>query len=560
VQHSSRYPILLLCFVCVCALAASVRNELVWDTKGLVLDSPSTASLCRAGASFLPSRWRSSAESVRESYRPIANVSFAIDNALWRGMPAGYHLSNLAFHVLAVIGLYWVARAALQDFHVPRPAAGAFLSALVLALHPALVEATVWTENRAVVLCTILCLLVYGSLLSFWAGRGAGLTYACALAAYGAALLTQEAAVALPITFALYVLLRPAPEGRWTRLGSTLPFFVLAAAFALLRVSTLRSGVLMVSDTPDIPASHRALAVVRTIGGYLATLVFPIHLSSDRYFIIPRNLGYPGMAGGALALAVWMACFAARTRLWRLVWFGLGSVIAALLPVANIVLMPGRPIADQRLYLPAIGICLVAGGALSCCCHLRRRAACWLLAAVVCAFASLAALRVFDFQNDYVFWRAAARSSPRKGRAMLNLGIQCQGKLWFDRAEKLFRSVIRRYPTRGTAHHRLGQVLLFRGRFEEALGSLQAACQLDSPGPQTFVDAASALHVLQRHDEAMTYIERAKAMKRAPSDAWYLASLILRARGETANADVELKEAKRRLAQEQGTAAGGQLW
>ena len=549
--HSSRYAILLLCFVCAFALGASLRNELVWDTKRLVLNSPATATLTRAVASFVPARWRTTTQSVQESYRPVANVSLAVDNALWRGVPAGYHLSNLLLHIVAVIGLFWLGHAVLRDFRVPWPGVGAMFAALVFAVHPALVEATVWTENRGVVLCTILCLLVYWNLLAFWNGRMGPVGYVGALIAFAAAVTTQEAAVALPLTLVLHALLRPEQAGRRRRLAQTLPFFVIAAAFALLRVSALRSGVLMVHDTPDIPVTHRALAVVRTLGGYLAGLVLPLRLCSDRYFIIPRSLHYHGMMSSTLALAAWVGFFAVPTRLWRLVVFGLGSVLVALLPVANIVFIPGRPMADQRLYLPALGLCLVAGGVLAHSRQYRRHVACGLLAAIVCVFAGMATRRVFDFQSDYAFWRSAACASPSKGRTLMNLGVQCQREFYVSRAEKLFRSVVRKYPGRGAAHHHLGQVLLLQGRFADALGPLETACGLEAPSPQTLVDAASALYALKRYDEAIARIESAKVMARAPSEAWYLASRILRVRGHTAEADAELREAKRRLTLEQ---------
>jgi len=483
-----------------------------------------------------------------------------LDSLLWRGTAAGYHLCNLACHLAATLALYWLAWQILSDFGVPCAGAGACLASLLFATHPALVEASAWVENRAVLLCAGLCMCAYGLLLRFWTARGGWPTYAAALALYGLALLTQEAAVGLPLTLALHALLRPRGGSRGRHLRDALPFFAAAFLFAVLRVSVLKSGVLMVSDTPDIPFTHRALAVVRTLGGYVATLLLPVRLSVDRYFVIPRNLHYPGMMGATAALAAWVLCLAALCRRWRLWGFGLASVLLALLPVANIVLIPGRPLADQRLYLPALGLCVCAGGALGQCLRSRRRATVWLLVALTCIFALRATDRVFDFRDEYAFWREAVRTSPAKGRARMNLGMEAQSRLLNQRAEKLHRAVVRMYPRRGPAHHQLGQLLLLKGQFEAALAVLERAGELPGATPQVFINAAVACHSLKRYDDALAYIDRAKAMPGAPSDAWYFASRIYRARGQDDLADANLREAKRRLADESADALGDLLW
>ena len=195
----------------------------------------------------------------------------------------------------------------------------------------------------------------------------------------------------------------------------------------------------------------------------------------------------------------------------------------------------------------------MAGGAFSWACHRRHFVTTGLLAAAACCLAGMATRRCFDFQDEYVFWRKAMLQAPRKGRVMLNLGVECQESLMFDRAEKLIRRVLRLYPKRGTAHHHLGKLLLLRREPEKAITSFLAAIEHDPQvSPNVYVDAAAALYKLKRHDEAMSYVELAKKQKLPPSGAWYWAGRIHRARGEIAEANANLAEAKRRRRQEMG--------
>jgi len=555
-QHSSRYPILLFALVCAFTLGASLRNPLVWSSPTLVVGNAATADFRSALGSFVPSRWRESAQTTLEAYRPVANLTFALDNTLWPGVAGGYHLSNLLLHMLAVASLYFVSRAVLSGFGIRHAGAGACLSALTLAIHPALVEAAIWIENRAVLVCTTLCFVSFGLLASHWRRRGRPLAYAGASLAFVAALITQEAAVALPLSFALYAALRTDGRDRRAHLAQTLPFFAAAAIFACLRASVLKPGTVMVSDTPPIPFDHRALAVVRTVGGYLATLLLPVRLCSDRYFVIPRGMGYPGMVSSVAALALWAAPFGLARRCPRWAWFGLASVLAALLPVSNIVFIPGRPMADQRLYLPALGICVLAGGTLASCLPARRLRR-WLLVGALCAFSALAIDRVFDFRTEYAFWLDTACNAPRKGRTKLNLGIECRDLELLDRAEKLLRSVIRRYPMRTVAYRELWRVLLVRDRTADALAVLLRAGEAAPATPVLLVEIGATLCMLKRYEEAMPYLDRAKSMKATPSTAWFWASHVWQARGDKQEAKSQLEEAERRMKLERAGARGG---
>src|SRR5436189_192212 len=52
---------------------------------------------------------------LHDANRPLVNVSFALDYALWGARPFGFHLTNLLLHILNVLLLFRLARSIAVD-------------------------------------------------------------------------------------------------------------------------------------------------------------------------------------------------------------------------------------------------------------------------------------------------------------------------------------------------------------------------------------------------------------------------------------------------------------
>jgi protein O-mannosyl-transferase len=119
-------------------------------TSGFILDDDKlvTDNSCVLAPDGLYRIWLT-AEPL--DYWPVTNSMFWIEWRLWGMHPLGYHLVNVMLHVAAAL-LVW---AILRKLSIP----GAFLAALLFAVHPVNVESVAWIAQRKDALAIVFFLL-----------------------------------------------------------------------------------------------------------------------------------------------------------------------------------------------------------------------------------------------------------------------------------------------------------------------------------------------------------------------------------------------------------------
>ncbi|MBI4840089.1 MAG: hypothetical protein HY803_03275, partial [candidate division NC10 bacterium] len=262
---------LLLVLVPALVLAGTLRYDFVFDDNIVVLrDSLVTGHL---GLREIFGNEVRVGEVIMGYYRPVISLSYWADRAVWGLNPAGFHLTNLLWHLLATILVYVVALRTTR--HVP----GAWAAAMLFGVLPAHTEAIGWIQGRTDLISTALLLLALLALLRSqgsagwtawsWGGLG-GFVFLVAL-------LAKESVSPLPLAWTAWEISATEADPWRKRLAGLssrfVPLLIAGLAYWVLRRWVV--GELVGFPMSLTPLGLRALALLSVLAEYGRVLLFP---------------------------------------------------------------------------------------------------------------------------------------------------------------------------------------------------------------------------------------------------------------------------------------------
>ena len=276
-------------------------------------------------------------------YRPIVNLSFAVNARFNEVRAFGYHFANTLFHALACV----LFLALLRRLRFGDPAS--LLAALFFAVHPVNVSSVAWIPGRndALLGCFALgaCLLLLHD--AHRPGKAAKIGHLSCLIL---ALFTKETAICLPV---LFIVALWAEEGRhalkrrwWMWAGWAIAFVLYFAA---------RHAV--ITSPPGYVAHQLQMAFQRwpVLLSDIGKLLLPVRL---QVLAAPVDtLAWPG----AVVIAIIGAACLIRGMRRGIIALSLALV---LLPLLMSLLGVWFAVLETRLYLPVAGVCVLFGEAI----------------------------------------------------------------------------------------------------------------------------------------------------------------------------------------------------
>ena len=436
-----------------------------------------------------------------EDYWPLCYTMFWFEWRIWGSNPMPYHIGNIALHALAAVLLWRVLRRLnLGD-------AGAFLGAMIFAVHPVTVASVAWITERknvlsmAFYLASILAYLRHEDQVSRrW--------YAVSLIAAAAALLAKTSAVVLPVVLLLLSWWRP---GRVTpgRVLRVLPFFVLSLAMGLATVWFQHHNAIMNDVVRPEGMASRVAASGWIAWFYLYKDLVPIGLA----MIYPRWDVDGGRLVSFLPLALLIGGFAV---LWvcRGGWSrgplaALGYFVIALGPMLGFVdmsYMKNSLVADHLQYVAMPGVIALAAGVLANLgvqrqgpaarpARLGRAALC---AAVVLVLAVLTWKQAETYKDEETLWNHAIRLYDRSWAAYNNRGAFYDSLGDSERAIDDLSEAIRLKPDYADAYNNRGIAYYHLEDWDRAMGDYGKAIELN-PNDATTYNNRGALHNRNGH-------------------------------------------------------------
>ncbi len=404
--------------------------------------------------------------------------------------------------------------------------AAALYAACFFCLLPIHAEAVCWIVGRAELLATLwvaLCLLLSLAYLK----SGGGLRALCAAALALAGLLSKENAIAvLPLPALACGLLYPRGERPVRRaVELTICLLITTALYFLLRASAgpvlpAVAGDLLDNPLSALPAVRRQLGGLSILGRYALLTVWPSPLSVDySYDALGIRQGFSGdvytIVGGLVVAGF----------LWALLWFSrrLPSISLALLlaavayaPVSNMVVPIGTIMGERLVYLPTLGICIVAGQAAAWASGRWPRAGTAAVYALLVAASLVNYAQASRWQSPVALFESAARAYPRSARTQMELASAYGHAGQSENARRAFSRAVEIKPDYAAAWYNLANFLARSGQYEEAASAYGKALEHAPALAPAWYNLMLVRQLQGRPREALRTLE--EAARRAPGD------------------------------------------
>lgn len=465
-------PVVFLLFV-FCLFANTFGHGWTLDDFPVVVENPDIRSL----SAFF-----------RDSYpgRPLRELTFLLDHALFGDAPAGYHIQSIFWHGLNAALVFFLVRA-LQG----GPAV-AWLAALFFLVHPLQVEVVANISNRKDSLAlafSLLALLAYikactsEKRLSWLAAAGALATVAW----YG-----KQNAVVLPVLFAAYEWVFLPPEKRFLFRHGRFWLIVCIAGFVagIAWFFFFGGQELFLAIIPGVLAkvnvglAGKSVAIYFLVAlkawAFMAMKLFvPLSLGPEYVFPAPKGWLDPWVVAAIAGLAGYGALLVVSFRRAPLVFWALVFTALFWLPVSN--LWPlSYFAADRYLYAPSVGFCILLAWVID-----RLTGTIPPLRHVI-AIVLIAVLAVLTWHQNGVWrshltlWAQGVKVSPQSTSALNNLGGAWLQSGDLPKAVEYFQKAAANFND-PMPYYNLGQTLERMGEKEKALSAYRNFLAFNDP-------------------------------------------------------------------------------
>ncbi|MGA9769916.1 MAG: tetratricopeptide repeat protein [Blastocatellia bacterium] len=410
-------------------------------------------------------------------YRPLFSSLFTISYALFGTKAWGWHLVNLLIHVSVTLLVFLCIKEATKREWT------ALIAAILFAVHPVHAESVAWVSG---VTDPLLALFLLPAFYFYVRYRKQGRNYmvAMALGFYFLALLSKEAAIALPVFIGycelFYFNKSLSLKERVIRVSILVGLFAVPTLI-YFAIRYYAISAFLFSGNPRFPLIFGIATVPLAIVKYLALLLFPVNYSYQHYTPLVETItSLRLLAPLALlaALVVGIRLTGSRVLVFATVWF-----VVMLLPVLATLQQfdPGYLVQERYLYLPSIGICLALALGIE---WLQTRA--WFGAPGRKVAVAVALLLVVVFGAVHMR----------------------QNRVWED-SITVYRHCVAVAPQSSVAHTILSRTYYEAGRPREAEAAAHTAIDLDPANTNAYMNLSYFSRSSGRLDKAIDYLEQA---------------------------------------------------
>lgn len=519
---------------------------------------------------------------VAGNWHPLTWLSLMLDAEVFGQSPRGFHLTNLALHVVNTILLFTLLR-----LMTGAEWESAFVAA-VFSVHPMHVESVAWIAERKDVLSTFWGLIAMLYWMRF-VQSGARSWIIWSLLAYALSLMSKQMLVTLPclmLVLDYWPLQRSSGidnsgllTKRWETLTlEKLPHFVVGFLFCMIAWWSQERGQ-AIQTLEDYPLETRLLNAISVYGIYLWKMAWPAGLAV--FYPYPRySLMQEACVWGGLVLTITVLAIRIR-RQYPYVISGWFWYLGTLVPVIGIVQIGAQRMADRYTYFPMTGTLIAVTWLTSHWCRndsKRKAAAAGVASVVLIALSVQAHSQTALWRNTLTLFRHAmtveesALSHVKVGFEFVKEGDLRKGTRHFQRALEIdpeyvnahsclgnaalarrqlpeavehFRRAIHFDPECVEAHYNLGIVLAMQGKTPEAIDHYRETLRLEPRHAEALVNLGIGHSAEKRFDVAERVFRQALSVNPHLSQGHINLAFVLTETGRSGDAIEHLLEALR---------------
>jgi len=330
-----------------------------WDEGTYIVYNPHIQSLTLDNLYWMLTATRSAV------WAPMLWLSYAIDYQISGIEPFAYHLTNILFHAVNSVWVFFLTILLLQlspSAFVPKQQwLAGFIAALLFAVHPQHVEPVMWIASRKDVLSLFFAFATVWFYLHYTQSHKIS-HYGFAVVLYACAAATKPVVMTLPVVLILLdgLLLQRLSSiklGLQRIVIEKLPFWGLALFSAGMAFYAHWQDQRIISVT-EISWNFRILNAADMVTFYLSKWLIPFGFAP--YYPFPTSVSMYSLLV-VMAISGILLYFALKRQhiILGLVWL---TYLVSLFPMLNIVTFnPDIAGADKFAYLPTIGFYMLFG-------------------------------------------------------------------------------------------------------------------------------------------------------------------------------------------------------
>lgn len=458
--------------------------------------------------------------------RSLLRMSLALNAHLDGFRPFGYHILNLAFHILNALLLFFVLEKSFHRFGMEamgckRIRAVSFFSAAFFLCHPIQTESVIYIMSRSEVIASTFYLagfLLFQQLLNRPStSRLQYCFYFLALFLIALAGFSIKQIIATqPAIMALYYLCscpEQAPALRFLKKWRWAIFGIIAGIISSLFYKLLTDETFLIGPSRAEEMVGRAKYMLSQpsviVFYYLKMLLFPMNLNIDPDIEVVARLLSWNFLIPVLCIASLLLCslkfFKTRFVFFFLCWF-----FIILSPSSSIVTLHDLA-AEHRVYLASAGIFVLITYWVS---EITRR---WgeipalKIILIFCVFALgiMTLKRNAVWQSELSLWQDTYQKSPHKLRPLINLARAHSLEGNTDKAIKYYQESLVEGPAVFATNYNLGDLYLKKNLVNEAMRHFNLASRIEPEIPESFARIGEIYLLQKKFELADPYFRRA---------------------------------------------------